>query len=243
MKNKRLGVNIDHVATIRNARGANYPDPLRAALEAEKSGADSLTIHLREDRRHIRDYDLMNIKKKLKIPLNLEIAPTKEMLNIAIKNKPNFVCIVPERRKELTTEGGLNLRKNKKFLRDMIFKLKKSKIRVSLFIDPILSNIEMAVSLGADCVELHTGNFCNSYNKMTNRTRDVAYYKIKMCASFARNYSLNVHAGHGLTYGSALLLSKIDDISEFNIGHFIVAESLFVGMKTCIKKFKKIVNK
>ena len=125
MKNKRLGVNIDHVATIRNARGANYPDPLRAALEAEKSGADSLTIHLREDRRHIRDYDLMNIKKKLKIPLNLEIAPTKEMLNIAIKNKPNFVCIVPERRKELTTEGGLNLRKNKKFLKDMIFKLKK----------------------------------------------------------------------------------------------------------------------
>ena len=114
MKNKRLGVNIDHVATIRNARGTNYPNPLRAALEAEKSGADSLTIHLREDRRHIRDYDLVNIKKKLKIPLNLEIAPTKEMLNIAIKNKPNFVCIVPERRKELTTEGGLNLYRNKK---------------------------------------------------------------------------------------------------------------------------------
>ena len=129
MKNKRLGVNIDHVATIRNARGSNYPDPIRAALEAEKSGADSLTIHLREDRRHIRDYDLMNIKKKLKIPLNLEIAPTKEMLNIAIKNKPNFVCIVPERRKELTTEGGLNLYRNKKFLKNMIFKLKKSKIR------------------------------------------------------------------------------------------------------------------
>ena len=243
MKNKRLGVNIDHVATIRNVRGTNYPNPLRAALEAEKSGADLLTIHLREDRRHIRDYDLMNIKKKLKIPLNLEIAPTKEMLNIAIKNKPNFVCIVPERRKELTTEGGLNLRKNKKFLKDMIFKLKKSKIRVSLFIEPILSNIEMAVSLGADCVELHTGNFCYSYNKKSNRTRDVTYYKIKKCASFARNYGLDVHVGHGLTYGSALLLTKIDDISEFNIGHFVIAESLFVGMKTCIKKFKKIVNK
>ena len=136
MKKKRLGVNIDHVATVRNARGEKYPDPLQAALIAQKSGADSITIHLREDRRHIRDYDLKNIKKKLKIPLNLEIAPTNEMLNIAIKNKPDFVCIVPEKRKELTTEGGLNILKSKKILREIIFKLKKNKIRISLFIEP-----------------------------------------------------------------------------------------------------------
>ena len=159
MKNKRLGVNIDHVATIRNARGESYPDPLRAALLAQKNGADSITIHLREDRRHIRDYDLKSIKKKLKIPLNLEMAPTREMLNIAIKNKPNFVCIVPEKRKELTTEGGLDILKNKKILKKIVYKLKKNKIRTSLFIEPLLSNVEEAYRLGVDCVELHTGTF------------------------------------------------------------------------------------
>ena len=165
MKKRKLGVNIDHVATVRNARGENYPDPLRAALLSEKSGADSITIHLREDRRHIRDYDLKTIKKNLTIPLNLEIAPTKEMLNIAIKNKPNFVCIVPEKRKEITTEGGLNLKKNKKFLKNMISVLKKNKIRVSLFIEPLLSDVETSFLLGSDCIELHTGSFCNSLNK------------------------------------------------------------------------------
>ncbi len=145
MKKRKLGVNIDHVATIRNARGLiSYPDPLRAALVSEKSGASSITIHLREDRRHIKDFDLVKIKKNLKIPLNLEIAPTKEMLNIAIINKPNFVCLVPEKRKEITTEGGLNLNKNKKFLKNMILKLKKNKIRVSLFIEPQLHVAETA---------------------------------------------------------------------------------------------------
>ena len=164
----RLGVNIDHVATVRNAREETYPNPLKAALLAQKSGADSITIHLREDRRHIRYSDLINIKKKIKIPLNLEMAPTKEMLNIALINKPNFVCIVPERRKEITTEGGLNLQKNKKFLINMILKLKSSKIRVSLFIEPLLPIVESAFLLGADCVELHTGSFSNSFNKKRN---------------------------------------------------------------------------
>ena len=165
MIKKRLGVNIDHVATIRNARGEIYPNPLRAALIAQKSGADSITIHLREDRRHIRDYDLENIKKKLKIPLNLEIAPTDEMLKIAIRNKPNFVCIVPEKRKEITTEGGLNIKKNKKFIQKMIKELKKNKIRVSLFIEPKINDVKLSQSIGANCVELHTGNFCNLLNK------------------------------------------------------------------------------
>ena len=243
MIKKRLGINIDHVATIRNARGESYPEPLRAALEAEKSGANSVTIHLREDRRHIRDYDLKNIKKKLKIPLNLEIAPTNEMLNIAIKNKPNFVCIVPEKRKELTTEGGLNILKNKKILNKIISKLKKNKIRISLFIEPLLSNVELAFMLGVDCVELHTGTFCNLFNKKHKKKTEVVYIKIKQCASYAKNLGLDVHAGHGLTYRSAYQISKIEEISEFNIGHFIVAESIFIGLKNSIKQFKKIINK
>ena len=243
MIKKRLGINIDHVATIRNARGESYPEPLRAALEAEKSGANSITIHLREDRRHIRDYDLKNIKKKLKIPLNLEIAPTNEMLSIAIKNKPNFVCIVPEKRKELTTEGGLNILKNKKILRKIVSKLKKNKIRISLFIEPLLSNVELAFMLGVDCVELHTGTFCNLFNKKHKKKTEVVYIKIKQCASYAKNLGLDVHAGHGLTYRSAYQISKIEEISEFNIGHFIVAESIFIGLKNSIKQFKKIINK
>ena len=243
MIKKRLGVNIDHVATIRNARGESYPEPLKAALEAEKSGANSVTIHLREDRRHIRDYDLKNIKKKLKIPLNLEIAPTNEMLNIAIKNKPNFVCIVPEKRKELTTEGGLNILKNKKILNKIISKLKKNKIRISLFIEPLLSNVELAFMLGVDCVELHTGTFCNLFNKKHKKKTEVVYIKIKQCASYAKNLGLDVHAGHGLTYRSAYQISKVEEISEFNIGHFIVAESIFMGLKNSIKQFKKIINK
>ena len=243
MIKKRLGINIDHVATIRNARGESYPEPLRAALEAEKSGANSVTIHLREDRRHIRDYDLKNIKKKLKIPLNLEIAPTNEMLNIAIKNKPNFVCIVPEKRKELTTEGGLNILKNKKTLKKIVFKLKKNKIRISLFIEPLLSNVELAFMLGVDCVELHTGIFCNLFNKKHKKKTEVVYIKIKQCASYAKNLGLDVHAGHGLTYRSAYQIAKIEEISEFNIGHFIVAESIFIGLKNSIKQFKKIINK
>ena len=177
MIRKRLGVNIDHVATIRNARGETYPDPLRAALIAQKSGADSVTIHLREDRRHIRDYDLKNIKKNLKIPLNLEMAPTKEMLKIAMKNKPNYVCIVPEKRKEITTEGGLNIKKNKKIIKRIISNLKKNKIRVSLFIEPKIEDIKLSKLLGADCIEIHTGNFCNLFNKRKNTSKSFFYLK------------------------------------------------------------------
>ena len=243
MKKKRLGVNIDHVATIRNARGEYYPDPLRAALIAEKNGADSITIHLREDRRHIRNSDLVNIIKKIKIPLNLEIAPTKEMLNIALKNKPNFVCIVPEKREEITTEGGLNLDKNRKFLKNMVSKLKGSKIRVSFFIEPQFSVVKLAFLLGVDCVELHTGSFCNSFNKKNKRKLKNHYYKLEKCAKYAKNFGLEVHAGHGLTYETTLKLLKIKDISEFNIGHFIIAESLFFGMQTIIKRFRSIIDK
>ena len=241
MSYTKLGVNIDHVATIRNARGESYPDPLRAALIVQKSGADSITIHLREDRRHINDKDLKNIKKKIKIPLNLEMAPTKEMLNIAIKHKPNFVCIVPENRKEITTEGGLNLSRNTKFLKKIIMKLKKYKIRVSLFIEPKIIDIIISKKIGADCVELHTGKFCNLFIKKRN-TRKV-FSNLKKSALYANKIGLNVHAGHGLTFESAYYIAKIKCISELNIGHFLIAESLFIGLKKSVKKFKEIINK
>ena len=241
MRNKRLGVNIDHVATIRNARGENYPNPVSAALIAENNGADSITIHLREDRRHIRDNDLKNIKKKLRIPLNLEIAPTKEMLKIALKHKPKYVCIVPEKRAEITTEGGLNLNKQKIFLKRMISKIKEKKIRVSLFIEPKISDILLSIKLGADCVELHTGKYCNLFNK--RKKTKAEFSRIKRSALYAKNFFLEVHAGHGLDYRTAQQISKINSISEFNIGHFIIAESVFIGLKKVIMKFKKIINK
>ena len=240
MKKIRLGVNIDHVATVRNARGEIYPSPLRAALLAQKSGADSVTIHLREDRRHINEFDLKQIKKKLKIPLNLEIAATREMLRIALKNKPPFICIVPEKRKEITTEGGLNLNYNKNFLKNLIKKLRKNKSRVSLFIEPRLKDILEAKKLNADCVEIHTGKFCNLVNKKKNYNNE--FKKIKKIIKIGSNLGLEIHAGHGLTYNSARILAKLKNIKEFNIGHFLIGESIFVGMSSTIKTFKRILN-
>ena len=236
----RLGVNIDHVATVRNARGENYPSPLRAALFAQKSGADSVTIHLREDRRHINDSDLKEIKSKLKIPFNLEIAATNEMLKIALKRKPPFICIVPEKREEITTEGGLNLNFKKKFLKKIINKLKKNKSRISLFIEPNLNDIKEAKNLNADCVEIHTGKFCNLVNKNKNYKNELK--KIKAAVSLGNKLGLEVHAGHGLTYKSAKILAKISGIKEFNIGHFLIGESIFVGLNKTIKNFRKIVK-
>ena len=241
MRNKRLGVNIDHVATIRNARGEKYPDPLRAALISQESGADSITIHLREDRRHIRDYDLKIIKQKLRIPLNLEIAPTKEMLKIALSHKPNYVCIVPEKRTEITTEGGLNLHAKNQLLKGMITKFKKENIRVSLFVEPKISDITLSKIFGADCVELHTGKYCNLFN--TKKKASSAFSKLKKSAIYAKKIGLEVHAGHGLTYKTASQISKIKCISELNIGHFIIAESIFINLKNSIKRFKRIINK
>ena len=239
MSKIRLGVNIDHVATVRNARGENYPSPLRAALLAEKNGADSVTIHLREDRRHINELDLKKIKKKLKIPLNLEIAATKEMLKIASRSHPDFVCIVPEKRKEITTEWGLNLNHNKKFLKKLIDNLKK-KSRISLFIEPSIKDLEESKKLGADCVEIHTGKLCNLINKKRNFKNELK--KIQKAVNKGNDLGLEVHAGHGLTYDSAKILSNIKGINEFNIGHFLIGESIFVGMKSTISNFKKILK-
>ena len=240
MNKIRLGVNIDHVATVRNARGENYPSPLRAALLAEKSGADSVTIHLREDRRHIKELDLKEINSKLNVPLNLEIAATNEMLRIALRSKPKFICIVPEKRKELTTEGGLNLKYKKNFLKKLINKLKKNKSRVSLFIEPNLNDIEESKNLNVDCVEIHTGKLCKLINEKKNFKKELN--KIKKAVILGNKLGLEVHAGHGLTYNSAKILSRVRNIQEFNIGHFLVGESIFVGLKEAIRQFKKILR-
>ena len=240
MNKIRLGVNIDHVATVRNARGEKYPSPLRAALIAEKCGAHSVTIHLREDRRHINDIDLKEIKSKLKIPLNLEIAATNEMLNIALRHRPDFVCIVPEKRKEITTEGGLNLNYKKNFLKKVILKLIKNGSRVSLFIEPKIKDIKISKELNVDCVEFHTGKVCNLINK--KKPYKLELEKIKKAVNFASTLGLEVHAGHGLTYRSAKIISNIKKIKEFNIGHFLVGESIYVGLASVIKKFKKIIG-
>ena len=240
MSKIRLGVNIDHVATVRNARGEKYPSPLRAALLAEKCGAHSVTIHLREDRRHINDLDLKEIKSKLKIPLNLEIAATNEMLKIAIRHKPNFVCIVPEKRKEITTEGGLNLKYNQVFLKKIITKLKKNNSRVSLFIEPNINDVKISRNLGVDGIEFHTGKICNLINQ--NKNYKLELNKLNKAVNFATNFDIDVHAGHGLTYKSAKIISRIKKIKEFNIGHFLIGEAIYIGLPTAIKKFKRILT-
>ncbi len=236
----RLGVNIDHIATLRNARGELHPNPLKAARLAIKYGADSITLHLREDRRHITDRDLFNIRKIKKIPINLEMATTSEMLNIALKYKPNFVCIVPEKRKEITTEGGLDLHRNKKKLIKILKKLNKKKIRTSLFINPNISDVILSKNLGAKCVELHTGKIANKIKKKQRYLNELN--KIKKCAKKATINGLEVHVGHGIDYKTAKILKKIYEIKEFNIGHFIIGESIFNGFKTTIKKFIRIIR-
>ena len=229
------------MATVRNARGEIYPSPLRAALLAQKNGADSVTIHLREDRRHINENDLRKIRDQLKIPLNLEIAATNEMLKIALKSKPPFVCIVPEKRKEITTEGGLNLNHNRNFLKRLIKKLKKKKIRISLFIEPSRKDIIDAKKIEADCIEIHTGKVCNLINNGKKYNSELK--RIKRAVEIGNKIGLEVHAGHGLTFKSAKILSKIKGIKEFNIGHFLIGESIFTGMSATIKSFKKILKK
>ena len=237
---RKLGVNIDHVATVRNARGEDHPFPYVAAINAIKFGANSITIHLREDRRHINDQDLKIISKIRKLPLNLEIAATTKMLKIAIKHRPNFVCIVPEKREEITTEGGLNLNKNKKKLKHAIKNLNSSKIRTSLFVNPSINDINNAKKLGVKCIEIHTGRISNLVKKNKNYQKE--FKKIKECAIYAESLDLEVHAGHGLDYKTTKILKKIDQITEYNIGHFIIGESIQYGLKKVVKRFKKILK-
>ena len=234
----RLGINIDHVATIRNARGGDHPNILKAAKFVMKNGADLITIHLREDRRHIKDIDLKILSKFKSIPINLEMAGNNKMLKIALKSNPKYVCIVPEKREELTTEGGLNLKKNNKILKKIVKILNNKKIRTSLFINPNLNDIKLSKKIGAKCIELHTGSISRKVRSKKNIKKDLK--KIIASCNLANSLGLEVHAGHGLDYKSASILSKIKLIKEFNIGHFIVGESFFLGLPRVINKFKKI---
>ena len=258
----RLGVNIDHVATIRNARGGSHPSPVKAAILAQKYNADGITIHLREDRRHIRDEDLTEIKEAIKIPLNLEMAATEEMLEIALKTKPNAACIVPEKRQEVTTEGGLDVIAGEKTLAPIITKLKDAGIRVSLFIDANEDQIKKSAELGADIVELHTGEFCHKYissrrnnspslplrggslgaEKSSENDLEAEFAKIRNCAKLIKDLGLECHAGHGLNYETAAIIAKIPQIVELNIGHFLIGEAIFDGFEAVIKKMKEVIN-
>ena len=234
----RLGVNIDHIATIRNARGENHPDLILSAKNIKNYGADIITVHLREDRRHIKDRDLIKLSKLKRIPINLEIAANNKKLKIALKFKPKFVCLVPEKRKEITTEGGLNLSKNKNIIQKIVSKLNSKNIRTSLFINPNINDIKIASYINTKCIELHTGKISRLIKKNKNYNNELI--KIKKCAKYASSIGLEVHAGHGMDIKTAKILTKIKEISEFNIGHFIIGESIFFGLKKIISKFKKI---
>ena len=237
---KRLGINIDHIATLRNARGELHPDPVYAAQFVKSNGADSITIHLREDRRHIKDIDAKKICAIKKLKVNLEISTNTAIVKTALKIKPNYICIVPENRKEITTEGGLNLKINKEKIKDIIRKFKKKKIRSSLFINPSLNDIQISKQIGVDCIEIHTGHLANLVKSKRDYSKE--FTRIKKCAALANKLGLDIHAGHGLDYKTTKLLSRIKEIKEFNIGHFIVGESIFYGLSKVIKKFKKLIK-
>ena len=237
---KKLGVNIDHIATLRNARGEDHPNILFAAKYAYKKGADSITIHLREDRRHINDFDAKRICSSKKILVNLEISMNDNIIRNALKIRPNYICIVPENRKELTTEGGLNLKKNKNKLKKIIKKFKKAKIRTSLFINPTIKDIKLSKEFNIDCVEIHTGRISNLVRSKKNYKSE--FERISKSSKLANKLNIEVHAGHGLDYKTTKILCKINEIKEFNIGHFIIGESIFFGLSKIIKNFKQIIK-
>ncbi len=237
---RRLGVNIDHIATLRNARGEFHPDPFYAAKFVKKYGADSITIHLREDKRHIKDLDAKKICSLKSLLVNLEISTNLKILKTALKIKPNYICIVPENRKEITTEGGLNLIKNKFKLKKVISKIKKAGIRTSLFINPSLIDVKVSKELDTDCIEIHTGKLSNLVKSKKKFIKELK--KIKESSKLANRLGIEVHAGHGLDYKTTKLLINIKEIKEFNIGHFIIGESVFFGLPKIIKNFKKIIK-
>ena len=240
MKKKiRLGVNIDHVATLRNARNENFPNLSDVAILLTKCEVDLITVHLREDRRHILDKDVFDLKRKNFLPLNLEMASTHEMREICIKVSPEFCCIVPEKREELTTEGGLNVRKQVKYLKEYVENIKYNGTKVSLFIDPDIDQIDAAIEVGADAVELHTGKYSLLFEKGSYKNE---LERIQESAEYCAKNKIVCNAGHGLNFKNVSNISKIENISELNVGHFIVAQSLFDGLKETISKFREIIN-
>ena len=233
----RLGVNIDHVATVRNARGGAHPDPVRAAIAAEAAGADGITAHLREDRRHIRDADMFAIKEAISVPLNFEMAATEEMLEIALKVKPNAACIVPERREEVTTEGGLAVAGREDELRPIFTRIRDSGIRLSLFIEASEDEIRAAAALGADIVELHTGRYCHD---AAGREAELA--RIASAAELADSLGVECHAGHGLDFATVGPIAAISQMHELNIGHFLMGEAMFTGMEAAITRMRACMH-
>jgi pyridoxine 5-phosphate synthase len=234
----RLGVNIDHVATLRNARGGAHPDPVLAAKLALDAGADGITAHLREDRRHILDADIERLKNEIALPLNLEMAATDEMVAIALRIKPHAVCIVPEKREERTTEGGLEVTRVRSVLRKSVAPLREAGIRVSFFINPSLSQVEAAKTAGAQVVELHTGRYC----KATGDERNEERMHIVQAAEYAVALGLECHAGHGLSFATVGPVAAIPEIAELNIGHFLIGEALFMGLGESIRRMKQLMR-
>jgi pyridoxine 5-phosphate synthase len=232
----RLGVNIDHVATVRNARRTFEPDPVYAAILAQMAGADQITMHVREDRRHVNENDLRRILETVHIPVNLEMAPTEEMRNIALTYKPNRVTLVPEKREEITTEGGLDVISLKGYLADFLKPIKEAGIEISLFIDPDLEQIKASVEVGADAIELHTGPYAEAWNAFNWEQVEIELAKLKLAAKFARSLGLRVYAGHGLTYHNVKPITQIKEIEELNIGHSIVANAVIFGFQEAVKK-------
>lgn len=235
----KLGVNIDHVATLRQARGTKYPDPLSAALLSEKGGADQITVHLREDRRHIQDFDVRLLKKTVQTELNLEMAVTPQMFEFAVDVQPNSVTFVPEKREELTTEGGLNVAKHKKVLSKYIPELKKKGIRTSLFIEPDVETVKLSHELGSDAIEIHTGTYAEARIAQESE-KELA--RIIEAVHVAKESKLWIAAGHGLHYQNVQAVAALKDIVEFNIGHSIIARAIFVGIEQAVREMKKLLS-
>ena len=238
----RLGVNIDHVATVRNARGGAYPDPLRAAKIAEEAGADGITAHLREDRRHITDADIEGLMEVLTVPLNFEMAATEEMQKIALRHRPHAVCIVPEKREERTTEGGLEVAREENRLAHYIAPLREAGCRVSIFIAADQRQIEAAHRIGAQVIELHTGAYCDAFAEGDMAARDRELEALREMSAFAHSLGLEVHAGHGLTYDTVAPIAAFPEVMELNIGHFIIGEAIFRGLDPAIREMRRIMD-
>jgi pyridoxine 5-phosphate synthase len=238
----RLGVNVDHVATLRNARGGAVPDPLRAALLAIVSGADGITAHLREDRRHIRDDDMARLKAEISKPLNFEMAATPQMLDIALKIKPHAACLVPEKRTERTTEGGLDVLGGHDYLKPFASELARAGIRVSLFVEPAIEAIEAAVTIGAPVVELHTGAWCNALALDEEERTKQEFLRLKAAAAHAQRRGIECHAGHGLDFSTAREIAKLSEVIELNIGHFLIGEAVFIGLPAAIAKMRAAMD-
>jgi len=234
----RLGVNIDHVATIRNARGGPYPDPIRAALVAQEAGADGITAHLREDRRHIIDEDISHLIGAIALPLNMEMAATEEMVALALRHRPHAACIVPERREEVTTEGGLNAAGQHNHLKPLISRLADAGIRVSLFIEPDPRQIEAAISLGAPVVEFHTGRYAH----LDGEEQAIELRRIADAAALAVKNGIEPHAGHGLTFDNVSPIAAIPQIAELNIGHFLIGEAIFTGLNASVRRMRELMD-